>query len=434
MSSVSLTASWFAATSLVVMSSLLTLPVLAADAGGITNDCVRPLPASPPPVLSDLQFETGPGFLYVPNALGAANVACASELAGNTALLALATQATVQTGFDPQLVVVLTTTPLLCGDLFYIPVANDARGIGYQHLGGRETFDDSPDTRLEGIAFLNDFPYWQQQPQEFETAFLHEVGHRWGARVRFADENGPTTSLLGRQLLHWSYFLDTQGSPLEGNRFTTTDDGRTRIEAPPTGSRFSALDLYLMGVLPAGEVPPLDLYSIQGYSIQGDPLDCSRQTLEAQSPPQRCNPITVDTEFRSIPIDAVIAAEGERDPAITENPEVEVLVLVLGDDADLDAQMCRDLQPALQARIDDFERATSGRLKLHNLVSNDGPCPTPPPAQAQNSDGTGCTVTNGTIAAPQRPTRRLVPLGALASLWLALFSRKRPNSPSPKAL
>src|SRR3569833_3160005 len=85
-------------------------------------------------------------------------------------------------GLVPRLVVVLATQPLICGDLFYLPLANDVRGIGYQHEPSGELFDQTPDSRLEGMAFLNDFPYWQAHPAEFQNAFDHEVGHRWGAR------------------------------------------------------------------------------------------------------------------------------------------------------------------------------------------------------------------------------------------------------------
>jgi hypothetical protein len=86
------------------------------------------------------------------------------------------------------------------------------------------------------------------------TVLAHEVGHRWLVNARFRDGATTSTELLGRDEVHWSFFVDTDGSYLEGNDITPEADGRFRT----TGAslRYSAMDQYLMGMRDASEVAP----------------------------------------------------------------------------------------------------------------------------------------------------------------------------------
>ena len=86
------------------------------------------------------------------------------------------------------------------------------------------------------------------------TVLAHEVGHRWLANARFRDGATTSTELLGRDEVHWSFFMDTDGSYLEGNDITPQADGRFRTAG--ASLRYSALDQYLMGMRDASEVPP----------------------------------------------------------------------------------------------------------------------------------------------------------------------------------
>src|SRR5690606_34248280 len=123
---------------------------------------------------------------------------------------------------------------------------NDVAGIGYQRSGDSERFDDAPERRLEGIVFLNDLPYWLNEPEELKAAFLHELGHRWLTRVH-ARVDGEDISLTGRDDEHWSYFLDAGASPLEGNLWS--EDMPPFSTAPRYPLSYTPLDLYLMGAL-----------------------------------------------------------------------------------------------------------------------------------------------------------------------------------------
>jgi hypothetical protein len=310
---------------------------------------------------------SGPGFGFGPAASAAAAVACAPPNLARAALKETVLDAERALGVDAQIAIVLTTHALDCGNIYYVPLANDVRGIGYRHADPREVFDDTPGQRLEGIAFLNDWPYWQARPDELESALNHEVGHRWGARVHARIAGAYSSALLGRQQEHWSYFLDSGGSPLEGNAWRATDAGRSS-ETPRYPTRFSALDRYLMGSLRADEVPPFELL----LDAVSDAEDCAGRALGPASPPQTCGTLELEAEAVGISIDDVIAAEGPRLPSADGAPQqLGVLVLMLQSrDEAWSASDCEVVARSMSERIDAFERASAGGVRLLNVLSD----------------------------------------------------------------
>src|SRR4029453_17309624 len=82
-----------------------------------------------------------------------------------------------------------------------------------------------------------------------------EVGHRWLAFLKFRDANNRTSSaLLGRDQAHWSFFMDSDASVMEGNDIEDLGGGSFRtVDAV---KRYSRLDQYLMGLVPPSAVPP----------------------------------------------------------------------------------------------------------------------------------------------------------------------------------
>jgi hypothetical protein len=87
------------------------------------------------------------------------------------------------------------------------------------------------------------------------SVLAHEVGHRWLVNARFRDGATSSSELLGRDEVHWSFFVDTDGSFLEGNEIQPQADGRFRTAG--ASLRYGAVDQYLMGMRDASEVPPL---------------------------------------------------------------------------------------------------------------------------------------------------------------------------------
>ena len=89
----------------------------------------------------------------------------------------------------------------------YLPVRNDVRGIGYQHLGA-ETFDRSADfgsARLDGIVWMGSA--WRTaaldgDPHAILPVLAEETGHRFAATVHYRAAGGESDALLESDGLH----------------------------------------------------------------------------------------------------------------------------------------------------------------------------------------------------------------------------------------
>ena len=92
------------------------------------------------------------------------------------------------------------------------------------------------------------------------SILAHEAGHRFLTRTLLFDQEADAYSadLLGRQGSHWSFFFNSEGSFLEGAKILDHGPGASpfRFESTEVFRRFSEFDLYLMGLIPAEQVPP----------------------------------------------------------------------------------------------------------------------------------------------------------------------------------
>ena len=222
---------------------------------------------------------------------------------------------------------------------FYSPLSNNVSGIGQRtYSSGME---------LEGLLFMNSWQYWYQYGDVFTSAvFGQELGHRWGAYVNYqlVGENVKDDN-LGRADGHWSYWLDSSNSPMEGNTWIDNGDGSFTIDADEEIA-YSDLDLYLMGFIPPEDVAP--------FFLIDDPSGLNRN---ASSPPEYYNSgqdKTCEGERIDITIDDIVRAEGERRP-LAENSQRDftmAVILVLDQDENLTAPIVSGVQ-AVEAR---FER------------------------------------------------------------------------------
>lgn len=321
---------------------------------------------------SQVEVRTGPNFLVLDGATGVDG--CLPRDLAKRTLRDRVLLANEGAGLDPEFGVVLSLEVPPCADLFYAAVSNDVRGIGYRHFYEEELFDDSPNAALEGVAFLNDVPYWEFYPDELGRAFLHEIGHRWAARVHVAGSD--PTVLLGRDQEHWSYFLDTSNdfrvSPLEGNawrgdgpEFFTATDG-----ADPG---YSELDLYLMGLLLPDEVTPFELLvPEEGAEL---PADCRGGSVHPGSPPQRCEPVDLRAVPTTFTILDVIEVEGERLPEASSEPsQMNVVFYFLTTEGDWTEAQCKHWQAEVERLVGLFSEATGDRMSLLNLVTTEVNC------------------------------------------------------------
>jgi hypothetical protein len=131
------------------------------------------------------------------------------------------------------------------------------------------------------------------------SVLAHEVGHRWLANARFRDGATISTELLGRDEVHWSFFMDTDGSHLEGNDIAPQADGRFRTSG--ASLRYSALDQYLMGMRDASEVPPFFFVR----SPTGTDTDPGQEPATG---------VTFGGTLKDVTIADVVAAIGDRNP------------------------------------------------------------------------------------------------------------------------
>lgn len=198
------------------------------------------------------------------------------------------------------------------GNAFFLSGRNSIAAIGHGDVG-RESFNDGEEFGsdcLQGIIWMG--PDWinnsvESGPDSILGILAQETAHRWGATIRFhTDElKGPSDQLLGSPF-HWSFLLDTGASPLGGNSWVALGDGLFRAD-PVEVVQFSALDLYLMGLLNAEEVGPIRLLGNARGVEEG-------AGLFSPQGGRVTHPVTVRADAVEISIDQIVEVEGLRDP------------------------------------------------------------------------------------------------------------------------
>lgn len=169
---------------------------------------------------------------------------------------------------------------------YHLAAANDVTGLGYAHVRSDELFDESArftrkeaPGRLRSVVHLNDLTRFPDDPsapyyRQYSALGLlgHELAHRWLARIRLEVPGvGPYPVVLGRQWTHWSFFLQSGPSPLEGNAWAFDGVAFSTLDQPLA---YGPLDLYLMGMMGAAEVPPDSLWYVaepHDFQPPGDP-------------------------------------------------------------------------------------------------------------------------------------------------------------------
>jgi hypothetical protein len=184
------------------------------------------------------------------------------------------------------------------------------------------------------------------------TILAHESGHRWLAYADFSDAGEASASILGRQRSHWSFFLNSGGSVMEGNeiedrgaslgaqRFVTTGATRT----------YSSLDQYLMGFVGPEAVPSLMLVE--------NPVGTSR--TPASGPAVG---VTFGGTPRSVTVNQIIEANGPRGPSVHQSPKVlrQAFVLLVRKGEAAKSSQVQKVQRIRDEWVSFVRRETSGR-------------------------------------------------------------------------
>jgi len=221
------------------------------------------------------------------------------------------------------------------GGAFYMPIVNDIQGTGMR-IHDLRMFFGGIGSNIHGLVSMN--VWWSCEAGEwfqdgctdappFSTTFrsIHgilgqEVGHRWGAMLTFIDPERRVNSseLLGRDKSHWSYWLNTGGSPMEGNRWIDEGEGNFRIEHAPF-TKYSDFDLYAMGVMDEREVRPT--FFIRPTGCPGS-RDCDATTAPESGLPR------VQGERVDVALVDVQDALGFRTPGFGEATRVSRQIFV----------------------------------------------------------------------------------------------------------
>ncbi|HEY8377071.1 MAG TPA: MYXO-CTERM sorting domain-containing protein [Nannocystis sp.] len=287
---------------------------------------------------------------------------------------------------DAQFIVVYSTFDLVKGvGAFYQALANDVAGIGYAHAADfdpvipAEFFDDTPNSQFIGMLHMNNWLNFVEPDGTIDDwwislVFGQELGHAWLAFPHINQGLGDDDSLLGRSDAHWSFYMHSNGSPVEGHRWTDNGDG-TFTATKLDKFEFSDLDLYLMGLMPPEEVKP--------WFVIDNPHNCVDSQLPNMECPSRssflfkADTFTVSGTRRDVTIQDVIAAEGPRIPAYPDAPNQFGLsfLLIKRPDEVLCEEDYAIIDEVIDRSIKMWVDQTRGRATLINRTHTDDPIP-----------------------------------------------------------
>ncbi len=246
---------------------------------------------------------------------------------------------------------------------FETTVANQIQGIG------QEVYDFSRDFgsggRLQSYAIMDFIGKYPDDPtQRFLgedntlSVLAHETGHRWLAYFNFIDhDRQQSDALLGRQRAHWSFFMDTDASVMEGNDIEDLQGGSFRTVA--AAQRYSRLDQYAMGLVPASEVPAF-------FYVQ-NPTNLSESKNRESSPDVG---VTFNGTRRNVLIEDVIAVHGPRQPSAAESTRLhrQAFLYVVGAGRAPDSAAIAKLERIRRQWEEFFATATDSRMRVESRL------------------------------------------------------------------
>jgi hypothetical protein len=248
-----------------------------------------------------------------------------------------------------------TDQPLVRDAFAYeVTVANEVRGLGQDIYDLSTSFGSGG--RLRSMVVMDWIGKYPDDPtQKFlgENNTLsvlgQEVGHRWLAYVDFRDHTGARSdALLGRDLAHWSFFFDSDASVMEGNDIE--DQGGGQFRTVDAVKRYSRLDQYMMGLIPASQVPTF--FYVENPS----------------SNKQRGDAPQVNISFtgtrRDVLIDDVIAINGARSPTSDVAPHTfrQAFIYIVSNGRTADSALVAKLDRIRSQWETFFGTATEGRM------------------------------------------------------------------------
>lgn len=257
-------------------------------------------------------------------------------------------------------VVLWSDAPVISDAFAYeTTVKNEVRGIGV------DTYDIAGDFgsagRLRSIVVMDWLGKYPDNPLsrflgENNTVSVlgQESGHRWLAFLEFRDRTGTRSDvLLGRDLSHWSFFLDSDASVMEGNDIEDLGGGSFRTIAAV--KRYSALDQYAMGLLAPSQVP--------SFFYVENPVNMSASRTRESAPEVG---ISFNGTRRDVLINDVIDVLGARVPTAADAPRVhrQAFIYVVSNGKTADPGQVSKMDAIRKAWETFFLQATDGRMRV----------------------------------------------------------------------
>ncbi len=262
--------------------------------------------------------------------------------------------------FD-QLVFFADTTVVTNAFAFESTIRNEISGIGIDQFDFSAELGSGGTLRsVINMDRISKYPDTPEQRMFGENSTLgilaHETGHRWLARIMFSNVNRQVSDqLLGRQLAHWSFFVDSDGSVMEGNEIEDLGGGVFRTAS--TTEKYSRLDQYAMGLVPPGDVPSWFFVDV--------PITSRNREEPAVAG------VTFNGTRRNVIIQDVIEALGPRVPAAEESPRLhrQAFIFVRRPSAVLDQLDLARLRRIREQFGPFFSRATENRMTLRTTLT-----------------------------------------------------------------
>jgi hypothetical protein len=246
---------------------------------------------------------------------------------------------------------------------FETTVANEIRGIGLDVFDQSRAFGSGG--RLRSMVMMDTLGKYPADPQtrflgENNTLSLlgQESGHRWLAFLKFRDHNGQESEeLLGRDQAHWSFFMDSDASVMEGNDIEDLGGGAFRTAA--TVQRYSRLDQYSMGYVTESQVPAFF------YVENPSNIVPSREREDAPR-----TGVTFNGTKRTVLIQDVVAVMGAREPSPSQTSRIhsQAFIFVLSNGRTLDPAQADKIDRIRREWGTFFGRAVEGRARIESRL------------------------------------------------------------------
>lgn len=232
--------------------------------------------------------------------------------------------------------------------------------------------------------------------------FDHEMGHTWGVAI------GQSLGLIEENYLvsqgHWGEYTDIQGQmgayyfdPGGAiGHFAYNGDETWHLIANTEVEPYSPLELYVMGLIPPEEVPPIHILNSPNLS---DPAHITAAS------------------YRTITIEQIMQAEGgERNPSYADSQKDFTLAFIVTQDVPfndaayayfslMSHELMRREEPRPNSYAAPFYWATGGRATLTSRLPLDLPDPFARPTPTPTATATPTT----TVAAPTSTSQSPAP-------------------------